>query len=322
MISSSVLLAAGSSLGYAAKAAAEEQSALAAGVAEAPPAPTTLPVTPAGAGILVQPVSHGSGIPLGGIGTGSVEILPDGCFDDWLIFNTGKWSPDQTRADGGLSNPAMDSQALQFYLRAKAENGPVMLRHLAGRRDQQDLYGQGWDKPVSSIAYEGRYPVAKLDYRDSALPLVVTGTFFSPLIPQDSRTSGTPGFYAIFTLKNESKSRVEVSITGKLKNPLARGDDNDGRSVETRKLDNAIVKDGPTTYLTMRTDAKLRQKGDRRTCLKLQGAARPQYDAERQIADDRAEPRGPACDGGDDAKQQQQAAVNLEPGESSADRVQ
>jgi uncharacterized protein (DUF608 family) len=257
MISSSVLLAAGSSLGYATKAAAAEQSALA---VEAPPAPTTLPVMPASAGTLVQSVSHGSGIPLGGIGTGSVEILPDGCFDDWLIFNTGKWSPDQTRADGGLSNPAMDSQALQFYLRAKAENGPVILRHLAVRRDQQDLYSQGWDKPVAAIAYEGRYPVAKLDYQDAALPLKVTGTYFSPLIPQDSRTSGTPGFYAIFTLKNESKSRVEVSITGKLKNPLARGDDNDGRSVETRKLDNAIVKDGPTTYLTMRTDAKLRQK--------------------------------------------------------------
>jgi uncharacterized protein (DUF608 family) len=254
------MLAAGSSLAYGNKAGAAESSAPEAEAVEAPPAPTTLPVAPSGAGALLQTVSHESGIPLGGIGTGSVEILPDGCLDDWLIFNMGRWSPEQTRADGGPSNPAMDSEALQFYLRAKPANGPVMLRHLAVRRDQQDLYGESWAKPMQSIAYEGRYPVAELAYRDVALPLTVTGLFFSPMIPHDSRTSGTPGFYAIFKLKNESNARMEVSITGKLKNPLARGDDNDGRSAATRRLDNAIVQDGPTTYLTMRTDAMLRQK--------------------------------------------------------------
>jgi uncharacterized protein (DUF608 family) len=261
MISSSLLLAAGSSLGYAPEAsAAADTAASAMDTIETPPAPTTLAAPPANPEILLQAVNHSNGIPLGGIGTGSVEILPDGCLDDWIIFNMGSWSPDQSRADGGPSNPAMDSQAMQFFLRAQAENGPVMVRHLSVRAGQQDLYGAGWCKPVSAIAYEGRYPVAKLTYQDAALPLSVTGTYFSPLIPQDSRTSGTPGFYAIFTLKNTSRSRVEVAISGKLKNPLARGDDNAGRSVDTRKLTNAIVKDGATTYLTMRTDATLRQK--------------------------------------------------------------
>lgn len=31
--------------------------------------------------------THTSGIPLGGIGSGSVELLPDGEFHSWLIAN-------------------------------------------------------------------------------------------------------------------------------------------------------------------------------------------------------------------------------------------
>ena len=40
-------------------------------------------------------IPHASGIPLGGLGTGTVEIQPDGCLHEWQIFNTGKWAPRQ-----------------------------------------------------------------------------------------------------------------------------------------------------------------------------------------------------------------------------------
>ena len=33
----------------------------------------------------------GSGAPLGGIGTGFIEIRADGCFHEWQIFNAGPW---------------------------------------------------------------------------------------------------------------------------------------------------------------------------------------------------------------------------------------
>ena len=36
----------------------------------------------------------GSGAPLGGIGTGFVEIRADGCFHEWQIFNAGPWAQD------------------------------------------------------------------------------------------------------------------------------------------------------------------------------------------------------------------------------------
>ena len=39
---------------------------------------------------IYQQIKHKSGIPLGGIGAGTVEILPDGLFHDWQIFNMGR----------------------------------------------------------------------------------------------------------------------------------------------------------------------------------------------------------------------------------------
>jgi len=75
---------------------------------------------------------------------------------------------------------------------------------------------------------------------------------FSPIVPHDARTSGTPAFHAVFTVKNTSAHRVQVSLAGKLKNPLAWG-------AADRRLRLAVVQDGGTTYLTMRTDAELAQ---------------------------------------------------------------
>ena len=33
-----------------------------------------------------------NGMALGGIGTGTVEIRPNGCLEDWEIFNLGQWA--------------------------------------------------------------------------------------------------------------------------------------------------------------------------------------------------------------------------------------
>lgn len=231
---------------------------------DAPIQPVSLPPGAAAAGVFSQTVEHSSGIPLGGVGTGSIEIRPNGCLDDWLIFNNGDWATtntdDQLRADHGPSNPSMDSEAMQFYLRLKTPDGPPILRRLSVDGKEDDVYLQSWAKPVEGIAYDGRYPVARLSYRDASLPVAITGAFFSPIVPHDSRTSGTPGFYAVFTIKNESKRPADVALAAKLRNPIARGNDDDQRSAATRKLANSITQNGPTTFLTMRTAAQLLQK--------------------------------------------------------------
>ena len=192
---------------------------------------------------------HTSGIPLGGLGTGSVEIWPDGYFHEWQIFNLGRWAPQQPECCR-VEGPDMPPGALAFFVWAKKEKEAPIVRRLGMRSDQHNLYSFAWLKSVQEIEFEGQYPVASLTYRDADLPVAVSARMFSPFVPHDSRTSGTPGFYAAFTVRNLADEPVQISLLGTLRNPLAWG-------APDRQLRNAIAKADDAAYLTMRTDAKL-----------------------------------------------------------------
>ena len=196
---------------------------------------------------LSSTIAHASGVPLGGIGTGSVEIRPDGYFHDWLIFNVGKWAPNQPESQRA-TQPDLGASGLCFYLRTRRDGDGPHLRRLGIRADQHDLYSMGWVRSVEAVEFDGRFPLATLRYLDPKLPVDVVGRFFGPIVPHDSRTSGTPGFHADFTIKNTSDAPVEVSLAGVLQNPLAWG-------APDRKLSNSIARDRDTTLLTMRTDS-------------------------------------------------------------------
>ncbi|MEI6914036.1 MAG: GH116 family glycosyl-hydrolase, partial [Armatimonadota bacterium] len=62
-------------------------------------------------------IEHTSGIPLGGIGTGSVEIRPDGLFHDWHMFNVGQWNPNSPCSK--KVGDALRPQDLVFTVRTK-----------------------------------------------------------------------------------------------------------------------------------------------------------------------------------------------------------
>ncbi|MDW8290048.1 MAG: GH116 family glycosyl hydrolase, partial [Armatimonadota bacterium] len=165
-------------------------------------------------------IAHISGIPLGGIGAGSVEIRPDGLFHEWQIFNTGGWAPQspcRLRPEGRIL-----PEDCVFVLRV-ATPGDVQLRYLALRESLHDLYSAGWARAVQSIQFEGTFPLARLHYLDDSLPVQVTAEVFSPFIPLDSRASGTPGFFMRFLVRNVADVPVDVSIAGVLRNMVGIG---------------------------------------------------------------------------------------------------
>ncbi|HPP74556.1 MAG TPA: GH116 family glycosyl hydrolase, partial [Armatimonadota bacterium] len=165
--------------------------------------------------VINQQIRHNSGIPLGGIGTGSVEIRPDGLFHEWQIFNNSPWNPGSPCCNG---KRPMEPDDLLFIIRVRTEDGRTMLRYLALDERIHDLYSLSWIRSVSSIRFQGEFPIARLTYEDSDLPVDVTALVFSPFIPLDSRNSGTPGFYIDFTVTNKSSLPVEVSILGMIRN--------------------------------------------------------------------------------------------------------
>jgi len=192
-------------------------------------------------------VAHSSGIPLGGIGAGTIELRPDGYFHDWLIFNTGGWAPSQPEHERD-SRPDMPVGALSFFIRTK-QGKDAKVRRLGVREDQNELYSLSWVQNVEGIAFNGRFPVAELEYQDSTLPVRVTALAFSPIVPHDARLSGTPGFNLEFTIENTSAKPVEVSLLSLLKNPLAWG-------LPDRALSNKVASKENSACLTMRTSAE------------------------------------------------------------------
>jgi uncharacterized protein (DUF608 family) len=194
-------------------------------------------------------IEHVSGIPLGGLGTGTIEIRPDGYFHEWQIFNTGKWAPGQP-VGAVVPTPPTDPRALSFFLRTRQGSYPPRVRRLGMRSDQHDMLSFPWMGNVSAIEFDGRYPTAELHYIDDGLPVGITATMYSPIIPHQARVSGTPGFNVVFTVENLDGEPVEVSLMGLMKNPLAWGE-------KQRQLVNTITRAGEATFLTMRSNAQV-----------------------------------------------------------------
>lgn len=164
--------------------------------------------------IMTKPSS--SGIALGGIGAGSVELFPDGEFHYWQIANPPRmtrvcW---ESKADDGESSTG----ALSFWIRTAQEGLRPVVRKLGMRTEPDDFTYRlfPWNKPVERIVFNGRFPVCELQYEDAALPCKLTGRAVAPFVPHHTDASAAPGFYMDFEIENTSAAPLTVSLLGTL----------------------------------------------------------------------------------------------------------
>ena len=169
-----------------------------------------------------------SGVALGGIGAGSVELLPDGEFHYWQIANPPRltevcW---EKEADDGESHAG----ALSFFVRTEQAGQRPVVRKLGLRTEQTDFSYRmfPWNKPVERIAFDGRFPVCDLAYEDAALPCRVTGRAVAPFVPHQTDISATPGFYMDFTVENTAAEPLTVSLLGTLVPTFCNGENENG----------------------------------------------------------------------------------------------
>ncbi len=216
-----------------------------------------------GAVAIPSSMGMGSGAPLGGIGTGFLELRPDGCFYEWQILNSGPWAGG--RRGTGPAFPAAVPPNLRFLLRTGKPGGVPQLRRLYLRSTENDLYSLGYVQDVEAIDYEAWFPMTSLHYRDGSLPVRVSATAFSPFMPGKTRASATPGFHLVFTLENTSKESAQVSLLSVLDNPVVS-------SLENRQLKNTLRHDGSSSSLLMRTETQEQKKSDFGSlCLSVNG---------------------------------------------------
>ena len=181
---------------------------------------------------IVTTKTHTSGIALGGIGAGSVELLPDGEFHAWLIANQPRITKVcfEDKADDGEGSTG----ALSFWVRETRDGGRPVVRKLGMKTDADDFTYRmfSWNKPVEAIEFEGRFPEARLRYVDSALSCKLELRAVSPFVPHNSDISSTPGFYMDFTAENPTDSELEISLLGSLIPDMANKEEGNRNSLQ------------------------------------------------------------------------------------------
>ncbi|MBQ3518085.1 MAG: hypothetical protein IJA31_02055 [Clostridia bacterium] len=177
--------------------------------------------------------THTSGIALGGIGTGSVELLPDGEFHFWQIANPPRLTKVcfEDKVDDGEGSAG----ALSFWVREKKGNCAPIVRKLGMKTDPDDFTYRmfAWNKPVERIDFDGRFPLCGLDYIDSALSCKLSLRAVSPFVPHNSDIAATPGFYMDFTVENPTDSDIEISLLGTLVPDFANKNEGNINSLHT-----------------------------------------------------------------------------------------
>lgn len=189
-----------------------------------------------------------NGMALGGIGTGTAEINQNGTLTDWNIFNLGKWaSQDKKKQLEDLYD--YGKNVLPFYIRTMQGDDLPKIRKLSHDMDMGEFRSimYSWHKEVKEIHYNASFPNCELSYIDDSLPVKIRSEFCSPFVPLESRLSGTPGFFATFFIENTTEQDVEVSLLGKLKNPVNRG-------LKNRHLRNIVQKSDEHINLLMKSD--------------------------------------------------------------------
>ncbi len=142
-----------------------------------------------------------SGIPLGGIGAGKMEILPNGLFNAFTFENN--W-PQPIMAAAGF--PGILGYHLGISTETKDASGLVRKSFLLQTAPLQKI-------PVlKNIRCEGIFPRATLYYEEPTLGLDVRLEMFSPWIPGDLKNSSLPAIFFTLKVKNLRNAPVEVGF--------------------------------------------------------------------------------------------------------------
>ena len=143
-----------------------------------------------------------SGVPLGGIGAGKVELTREGFFTAATINNN-------------QDSPIYRMPGSFFAIQVEEERSVGRL--LQTKPVDQLLV------PVQNIESECVFPEAHLRYRDAALPITLELDAFSPHIPQDVDNSSLPCSFFRFTLSNPGREAVTARLMFSWENLINTG---------------------------------------------------------------------------------------------------
>jgi uncharacterized protein (DUF608 family) len=138
-------------------------------------------------------------VPLGGLGAGKLEVLPNGLLDNFT-FLSGPHSPVSSAVDGVPQGILGSHFALWTQDKGRVSARWLQTAPLAD------------DPTVTRIRYNGVFPFAELSYEDEGLPVSCACEAYAPFIPKDEKHSGLPVAIFRFKLKNPWARPVAAAL--------------------------------------------------------------------------------------------------------------
>jgi len=156
------------------------------------------------------------GMPVGGICAGQVYLTGDGRLTSWDIFNQNRNTgygtvnyqlgrgPGETVEGGKVVRGNILDQGFAVRVRAAGVTADRML-------DQRGF---------PAVRFAGEYPIGRVEYIDSSLPIEVRLEAFSPFIPLNAADSSLPATVLRYAVRNTSSEPAVVTLAGWLENAV------------------------------------------------------------------------------------------------------
>lgn len=166
------------------------------------------------------------GMPVGGIGAGTVYLGGDGKLWCWDIFNEPHLGcvPNQVagREDASdLFGRAIRESDGANYVAPRGQWSPWNIEQgfvlRVGEGDTAPMWTLGQD--FRDVEFRPEHPIGCVRYADPDCPVRIDLESFSPFIPLDADRSSYPACVMRFTLTNTGDARVRASLAGWMENP-------------------------------------------------------------------------------------------------------
>lgn len=155
------------------------------------------------------------GMPVAGIGTGTVYLGGDGRLWGWDIFNV----PHEGAVPGTI--PGLSERNGANYVKPSEMASPWnvshgLVLHLNGQPKRLDHSG------FPQVIFTGQYPIGQIKLNDPGSPISAVLETYSPFIPLDFDNSSLPVTVMEITLKNAGESTAHVELEAYLENAAIR----------------------------------------------------------------------------------------------------
>jgi non-lysosomal glucosylceramidase len=138
------------------------------------------------------PTGMRSSVPLGGLGSGTIELRADGSLQDWNIFNNSPAGGTKVQMDDAfLAVKTIGEKTNAWTLRTQPPAGLP---------------------PIAQIEYSGAFPVSRLRFSDPGCPVDVELYAYSEFHPRNSAASATPAIIFTFALSNPTSQPIDAAL--------------------------------------------------------------------------------------------------------------